>query len=204
VRPGRRIEAGRAALVGSGGDLPPAAARRRGVTDAPQRAALPTHHELRRTINDRETMLADPTLTDVIRVRAERTLSSTVAILDLSEGDPAREAAARTVAWLAESVGAYVRLPAAFAQAHAPGGRDAQLLGLADQLDLRGLSLGHVYDSRSRSDEESLARQLDVLAERFPADTAPRNLVQTPIGRQHLDDDAVRSNGLDVGDDGIP
>ena len=172
--------------------------------EAPQRAALPTNDELRRTINDRETMLADPTLTDVIRVRAERTLSSTVAILDLSDGDPAREAAARTVAWLAESVGAYVRLPPAFAQAHAPVGRHAPVLELADQLDLLGLTLDHVFDALSRSDEESLARQLDVLAERFPADTDPRNLVQTPIGPEHLDDDAVRSNGLDVGDDGIP
>src|SRR5690606_19620499 len=78
-------------------DAPTRDPHHRSFMEAPQRAALPTNDELRRTINDRETMLADPTLTDVIRVRAERTLSSTVAILDLSEGDPAREAAARTV-----------------------------------------------------------------------------------------------------------
>src|SRR5690606_41776278 len=96
----------------------PATDQHRSFMEAPQRAALPTNDELRRTINDRETMLADPTLTDVIRVRAERTLSSTVAILDLSEGDPARQAAARTVAWPAASEGAYVPLPPAFAQAH--------------------------------------------------------------------------------------
>lgn len=169
------------------------------------RDALPTTAQLRQTLGEQAPLVADTALSDVVRVRVQRALSTTGDVIALDAGEPVREAAARAIAWLAESVGAYVRLPPGFAQGHTVPGRHAPLLELVDGLDLLGLTLDRVYDAACRHDDGVLQAELVVLRERFGSHTEPGALVpQTPITPDHLDRRRVEMHGLEVGRDGIP
>lgn len=168
-----------------------------GPTDEP-----PSADELRRTLAEQTPLLADPALSDVLRVRVQRSLDTVADLLDL--GDGAREPAALAVAWLAEAAGEYLRLPTDFAHGHAVAGKLAPLLTLVDRLDLLGLTLDHTYDAVHRDDAAALERQIAVLAGTFAARSDARDLVETAISPEHLDEDVVREHGLEVGDDGVP
>ncbi|MFX0540019.1 hypothetical protein ACQBAT_05255 [Ornithinimicrobium sp. Y1847] len=166
---------------------------------------LPGSQALRRAVDEQEPLLVGPALSDVLRVRIRRTVRSTRDLIDVSDSARARELAARTIAWLAESVGAYLRLPTPFAHGHSPQGGHAPVLVLVDQLDLLGLTLDHAYDAAHRGDEEELDRQLQVIVDRFATRTSPVELVEDDaISAEDLDQEVVQDQGLEVGDDGIP
>lgn len=173
---------------------------------------VPTRDELRRTLREQTPLLDGPALSDVVGVRVRRAISTTDDLIDADtcDGDDpvglgVREAAARTVAWLAEHVGAYLRLPSDFAHSHAVDGHNAPVLELVDQLDLLGLTLDRVYDATSRGDLEDLQAQLGVLRERYATHTDPADLIgATDISPDQLDQGVVEQRGLEVGEDGIP
>lgn len=166
---------------------------------------VPDADHLRTAIEEQGRLLTGPDVSDVVRVRVRRALASSRDLLDLCADEPVRDVAARTVAWLAESVGAFQRLPRGFATGHAVAGDPAPLLRIVDDLDLLGLTLDHCYDAASRGDQETLRRQLDVLRERYAVRTEPAAVVETSeITPEDLDAEVVRDNGLEVGADGIP
>ncbi|AXH95712.1 hypothetical protein [Ornithinimicrobium avium] len=169
-----------------------------------QEAPLDADH-LRRALDEQGGLLTGPDVSDVVRARVRRVLDSTRDLLELSAEEPVREVAGRAVAWVAESVGAFQRLPRAFASGHAVLGEHAPLLRTVDQLDLLGLTLDRAYDGARRGDGQAVRGQLDVLLERFPARTRPASLAE-PVGicPEDLDDGVVHDHGLEVGEDGIP
>jgi hypothetical protein len=172
-------------------------------------SALPTSRDLRRTLHEQRPLLDGPALSDVVGVRVRRGLDTTEDLLDAADGnacaDRLREAAARSIAWLAENVGAYLRLPSQFAHSHAVDGGHAPLLQLVDRLDLLALTLDRVYDAALRGDTSTLDAQLGLLRDTFWTHTVPAALVgESDITPDQLDDAAVERNGLEVGDDGIP
>lgn len=177
-------------------------------------SALPTSEDLRRTLSEQAPLLDGPALSDVVGVRVRRVLGTTGDLLDAADGKAhddglrevdLREAAARAITWLAESVGAYLRLPSSFAHSHAVEGGHAPLLELVDHLDLLGLTLDRVYDAAVRDDRHTLDAQLALLRDTFSTHTAPAALVgESEITPDQLDQDTVEENGLEVGDDGIP
>jgi len=166
---------------------------------------VPDADHLRRALDEQAQLLTGPDVSDVVRVRVRRALASARELLDLSDAEPVRESTARTVTWLAETVGAFQRLPAGFAGGHAVEGDPAPLLRLVDDLDLLGLTLDHVYDAAHRADDQVLDRQLAVLRERYAVRTPAAAVVRTAVvPPAELDQQVVRDNGLEVGDDGIP
>jgi hypothetical protein len=174
------------------------------------RDSLPTSHDLRRTLNDQAPLVDGPAMPDVVRVRVRRVVRTTGDLLDVPEDgtrlhEGVREAAAWSIAWLAESVGAYTRLPPAFARSHALEGQHAPLLALVDELDLLGLTLDRVHDACAREDEAALDTQLQLLRETFAGATDPVDIVgRTDITPDQLDRGTVEEHGLEVGEDGIP
>lgn len=165
----------------------------------------PSVDQLRRALEEQAHLLTGPDVKDVVRVRVERALDSTRDLVRDADTEAARELAGRTIAWLAESVGEFQRLPEPFARGRALDGTNAPLLLVVDQLDLLGLTLDHAYDAAHRGDAQALQRQLDVLVDRFPARTSPAALMEdSAITDEHLDQQVVRDNGLEVGEDGIP
>ena len=166
----------------------------------------PTADQLTHTLGEQRSLLRGPAVPEVLQVRVDRVLDSTDDLLELAQGEEAREVASRSLAWLAESVGAFQRLPRGFARDHAAPGQVAPVLQLVDELDLLGLTLDHAYDALHRDDADALGRQLDVLAERFATVTAPADIVEDEQGvsPELLDEAVVEERGLEVGDDGIP
>ena len=168
-------------------------------------AGVPDADHLRRALGEQRALLTGPDVSDVVRVRVRRALGSARDLLDLSADEPARETVARTVTWLAETVGAYQRLPAPFAEGHAVEGDPAPLLRLVDDLDLLGLTLDHAYDAVHRGDRQALDRQLGVLRDRYEVRTPATAVVETADLRpEDLDHEVVRAHDLQVGEDGIP
>ncbi|MDV3297169.1 MAG: hypothetical protein LOY01_15360 [Brachybacterium paraconglomeratum] len=166
---------------------------------------VPDADHLRRALDEQAQLLTGPDVSDVVRVRVRRALTSARELLDLSDAERVREATARTVTWLAETVGAFQRLPARFAGGHAVEGDPAPLLRIVDDLDLLGLTLDLVYDAAHRDDHQVLDRQLAVLRERYAVRTPAAAVVRTAVvPPAELDQQVVRDNGLEVGDDGIP
>ena len=166
---------------------------------------VPDADHLHRALEEQAQLLTGPDVSDVVRVRVRRALASARDLLDLSDAEPARETTARTVTWLAESVGAFQRLPAGFAGGNAVVGDPAPLLRIVDELDLLGLTLDHAYDAVHRGDDDALGRQLDVLRERYAVRTRAASVVRTAVvPPAELDQQVVRDNGLEVGEDGIP
>lgn len=165
----------------------------------------PDADHLGRALDEQGGLLTGPDVSGVVRVRVRRALDSTRDLLDLSDAEPVRDLAARTVAWLAESVGAFQRLPGPFASGHAVVGDHAPLLRIVDDLDLLGLTLDHAYDAAHRDDPDALEKQLDVLRERYSVRTPAVAVVQTAeLTPEDLDQQVVRDHGLEVGADGIP
>lgn len=166
---------------------------------------VPDVDHLRTALDEQERLLAGPEASPVLRVRVCRALCSTRDLLALSPGEPAREVAARTVAWLAESVGAFQRLPRGFAGGNAVAGQPAPLLRLVDDLDLLGLTLDHAHDAASREDGDDLQEALELLRERFAVRTRAAAVVRTAVvPPADVDERVVRERGLEVGEDGIP
>ncbi|GGK68200.1 hypothetical protein [Ornithinimicrobium pekingense] len=166
---------------------------------------VPDADHLRTSIQEQARLLTGPDVSDVVRVRVRRALHSAGDLLELSGAEPARDVAARTVAWLAESVGAFQRLPHGFAGGHAVEGEPAPLLRIVDELDLLGLTLDHAYDATRRGDDAALDRQLDVLRERYAVRTSPAAVVRTAVvPPTDVDQEVVADRGLEVGADGIP
>jgi hypothetical protein len=166
---------------------------------------VPDADHLRRALDEQVHLLTGPDVSGVVRVRVCRALDSARDLLDLSDSEPAREITARTITWLAESVGAFQRLPAGFAGGHAVAGDPAPLLRIVDELDLLGLTLDHAYDAVHREDDQALDRQLHVLRDRYAVRTRAAAVVRTAVvPPAELDQEVVRDNGLEVGDDGIP
>lgn len=180
------------------------------MPDTGDRDSLPTSQDLRRTLDDHAPLLDGPALPDVVRVRVRRAVRTTADLLEVPQDgttvhDGVREAAARSIAWLAESVGAYTRLPPSFAHSHALEDRHAPLLELVDHLDLLGLTLDRVYDACARGAEDDLRTQLDLLQDTFAGHTDPTDIVgRTDITPDQLDHATVERKGLEVGEDGIP
>ncbi len=167
--------------------------------------APPEVARLRRAIDEQARLLTGPDVSDVVAVRVRRALDSTRDLVDLSGEEAVRDLAGRAVAWVAEAVGAFQRLPRDFARGHAVVGDHAPLLRVVDDLDLLGLTLDHAYDAAHREDAEALGRQLGVLVERFPAGTDAAALAETEdLDPDDLDGQVVRDHGLEVGEDGIP
>lgn len=167
--------------------------------------APPDVARLRRAVEEQTRLLTGPDVSDVVAVRVRRALGSTRDLVDLSDDEAVRDLAGRAVAWVAETVGALQRLPHAFAGGHAVVGDHAPLLRVVDDLDLLGLTLDHAYDAAHRGDPEALERQLGVVVERFPAATDAAALAEAEdLAPQDLDEQVVRDNGLEVGEDGIP
>ncbi|MDO5740044.1 MAG: hypothetical protein Q4P07_07835 [Ornithinimicrobium sp.] len=172
----------------------------------------PSADELHQAFEDQRALLSRPSLPEVVEIRVGRALDSCRELLDLSADLPAREVAARSLAWLAESVGAFQRLPERFAVAHTAPGQLSPLLTLVDGLDLLGLTLDRAYDAIARADEPALARQLDVLTQRLATRSKATELVDEAIAPVDLDvnlnrdDDRGEAAGedLQVGGDGIP
>lgn len=168
----------------------------------------PDAAHLLRALDEQRHLLTGPDVSDVVRVRVRRVVDSARDLLDLSgagAGEPVREVASRTVAWLAESVGAFQRLPGPFASGHAVVGDHSPLLRIVDALDLLGLTLDHAYDAAHRGDAAALERQLAVLRERYAVRTPAAAVVRTAeITPDDLDPQVVESHGLEVGADGIP
>lgn len=167
--------------------------------------APPDVARLRRAIGEQTRLLTGPDVSDVVAVRVRRVLDSTRDLLDVSDGQAVRELAGRAVAWVAEAVGAFQRLPQDFAGRHAVVGDHAPLLRVVDDLDLVGLTLDHAYDAAHRDDPDALERQLGVLVERFPTATDAAALAEAQdLAPEDLDEQVVREHGLEVGEDGIP
>lgn len=168
-------------------------------------AGVPDADHLRRALGEQRALLTGPDVSDVVRVRVRRTLDSSRDLLDASTDEPVRETVARTVTWLAETVGAFQRLPRGFAEGHAVEGDPAPLLRIVDDLDLLGLTLDHVYDAVHRGDQRILDGQLGVLRDRYEVRTPATAVVETAdLTPDDLDQEVVRSHGLEVGEDGIP
>lgn len=173
--------------------------------EQPTAGPQPDASRLRRALEDQTLLLTGPDVSDVVAVRVRRVLGSAGDLLDVSESERVREVVGRTVAWVAESVGAFQRLPGPFAGGHAVVGDHAPLLQIVDRLDLLGLTLDHAYDAAHRGDEAALGRQLEVLVERFPARSEVASLaLPVQITPQDLDQQVVHDHGLQVGEDGIP
>lgn len=174
------------------------------MDQGPDGSPLPTVDELRHTLSEQSSLLSGPALPEVVQVRVARiarTLEDLLAIEDVA----ARGVATRAIAWTAESVGAFQRLPARFRLSHAGPGTLSPALTLIDELDLLGLTLDHTYDALTRGDRDVLARQEEVLRDRFGTDTEPVDLVEEDtITPEDLDQDVVEVAGLEVGEDGIP
>lgn len=181
---------------------------------APDGSALPTTDDLRTTLAEHAELLQGPSLPDPLEARVSRIVTSTSDLLDRSEAEgeegsdadeSVRRAVARAIAWTAESVGAFQRLPGGFAFTRSGTGEVSPALALIDELDLLGLTLDHTYDAAYRGDAQALAKQLAVLDERFATDTEPTELVEDArITEDDLDQEHVEEAGLEVGDDGIP
>lgn len=172
---------------------------------APDGSALPTSDELRKTLDEYAELLRGPSLPDVVEVRARRIVASTSDLLERSADDRVLQAVTRAIAWTAESIGAFQRLPAGFAFERTTAGEVSPALAMVDDLDLLGLTLDHTYDAVARGDDDAVDKQLTVLHERFTTDTEPVELVeQTSLTEDDLDQDRVEEMGLEVGDDGIP
>lgn len=166
---------------------------------------VPDVDHLCTAIDEQERLLTGPDVSPVLRVRICRALRSARDLLELSSTEPVREVAARTVAWLAESVGAFQRLPDGFAGGHAVAGKPAPLLRIVDDLDLLGLTLDLAHDATHRADQAALDGQLDLLRERFSVRTRAAALLRTAVvPPADVDRRVVRERGLEVGEDGIP
>lgn len=177
----------------------------RGMEAVIHPAGVPDADHLRKALAEQRSLLTGPDVSDVVRVRVRRALDSACDLLDLPDEEPVRETVARTVTWLAEAVGAFQRLPRAFAGGHAVEGDPAPLLRIVDDLDLLGLTLDHAYDAAHRSDLAALERQLGVLRGRYEVRTPATAVVVTAdLTPDDLDHAVVRDNGLEVGEDGIP
>lgn len=177
--------------------------------------ALPTAQELRHTLTEHAGLLQGPSLPDPVEARVRRIVASTSDLLDRMEEGGTPDGAetdaetvgaiTRAIAWTAEAVGAFQRLPSGFAFTRATTGEVSPALALIDDLDLLGLTLDHTYDAVARDDLAALEKQLAVLEERFVTDTEPVEMVEdTRITEDDLDQDRVEELGLEVGDDGIP
>lgn len=170
----------------------------------------PTADELHQALEDHRALLSRPSLPEVVEIRVARALDSSRELLALSADLPAREVAAGSLAWLAESVGAFQRLPEHFAVAHTAPGQLSPVLTLVDGLDLLGLTLDRAYDAIARADEPALARPLEVLAQRLATRSKATELVEEAIAPVDLnldldlDSSASAGEGLEVGGDGIP
>jgi hypothetical protein len=172
------------------------------VTSAP---GAPDANHLRKALQEQAQLLTGPDVSDVVRVRVRRVLASACDLLDVSDTGAVRDLTARTVAWLAESVGAFQRLPDGFAGGHAVPGDPAPLLRLVDELDLLGLTLDHAFDAAHRADAQGVERQLAVLRDRYAVRTPAAAIVRTAVlPPAEIDRRVVREHRLEVGEDGIP
>lgn len=167
---------------------------------------LPGTDALREALVEQTPLLTAPPTPAVLTVRVRRALASCADLLDLDDGGgtsaPLREIAARALGWVAGSVAAFGRVPLAYAAGRLLEGERSMLLALVDDLDLLGLTLDHAYDAAHRGSVEDLRRQLDVVADRFPAGTDIAHLL--PPEAPTVDGVAVREAGAEAGADGIP
>lgn len=167
---------------------------------------VPDSDELRAALAEQTPLLTQTPTPEVVAVRVHRVLGAAGDLLDLpgERGDQAavREIVARTLMWVAEHLGAYHRLPAAYAEGRRLEGDRTPLLSLVDELDLLGLTLDHAYDAAHRQAADDLARQLRVVTDTFPSGTDVTHLV-TPT-EPAADPEVAARVGAEVGADGIP
>jgi hypothetical protein len=74
---------------------------------------------------------------------------------------------ATATSYLPEAVGAYLRLPRAWADTRPVSGGKTSLMLLCDQLDLLGYKMNQVYDAVCRADAAALVAHGAFLAEKF-------------------------------------
>lgn len=167
----------------------------------------PCADALRQALTEQTSLLTGPQLGPTVTVRVRRALTVAGELLDRDEDDPGvREVVSRALAWTAETVGAHQRLPSGYAATRVLACGRSPLLRLVDELDLLGLTLDHAYDAVARDDADHLRHQLDVLVERFAAETEPAHLTGRPAPGEPsaVDPQTAGSAGAEVGDDGIP